>query len=142
DVELRPVDVADQLRAVVGPGGVEGVVVERDAGRDAEADVVGRRRRVGGAGADLHVGQEGRAAVVAHRAPELHVGVGRAVGVAGARAAVVAGVVPGDGHLAGRLVHGDGREELAVGGGVVVDAEEVAPGAARVGRDTQADVGV
>src|SRR5262249_23111839 len=59
-------------------------------------------------------------------------------------AVVVAGVVPGDGDVARRLVHGEGRVELAaaVADRVVVDAQPRTPGGPVVVRVPQIDVGV
>ena len=74
--------------------------------------------------AHLKVGGEGGSAVGRERCPELCVVVGDAIGVAGTPGPqVVSGVVPSRSNIACRLIYRDGRVELAVLGGVVVQPD-------------------
>ena len=99
--------------------------------------------RVRRAGADLPVGRERRAPVRAERAPELRVVVREAVRVARtASPEIRSRVVPDDREVAGRRVERDLRQELAVRGRVVVDADACAPGGAAVVRVADHHVGV
>src|SRR5262249_17533357 len=108
---------------VIRPEGVKGAIVEVHGVEVAVIEVVHAldegRGGVGHALADLHVGQEGQAAVGADRGKDLRLDV---VGV-------VAAVIPGDGDVPRGLVQGDHGQELAVTGVVVVDADRGAPGA-------------
>ncbi len=103
--------------------------IERQARVIAVVDPVPGIVRVGGSRADLDIRAEAGAAVGAERPPELRVIVHDPVGVARAAGTeVVAAVVPDDGEVAGGGVERDLRQELAVGGGVVVHPHRRAPG--------------
>src|SRR5712671_4325173 len=102
--------------------------VERQACVVAVVDPVAGIVGVGGSHADLDVGGEARAAVGAERPPELGVVVRDPVGVARpAGAQVVAAVIPDHGDIAGGGIQRDLRQELAVGGVVVVHPYRRAP---------------
>src|SRR5207245_3880348 len=89
----RPVRVVAGAVGVVGPAPVERPLVKVHGIVIAEIKSAGRRHGpVGRPGADLDVGTPGGAAVQGGRAKDLH-------GVVGGGG--IAGVVPGDGDVAG-----------------------------------------
>src|SRR5205823_8298334 len=113
--------------------GVEDVAEEVEADVIAEFVAAAQADAADGAGpADFEFGQKGRAAVDAHRAPQLHAVVRSAV----------AGVVPNDGDVAGGRIESDLGKELAIRAEIGVHAHRGAPGGPVVVREAREDVRV